>query len=999
MSNRLASSMLLGAALSASHFFARAQQAVAPPASPSLSAVDAMQLYLVAHDKRDKPVLDLKPDDLTITEDGSPVRLDNLRIVDPHQEPKQAVTFVFDPFPAEKGGSPQKISARIATARDAALKILSMLSESGFEFSVFNIDSRLHLLQEFTSDLSATEAAIQTATGPLASRDKGHASESEKEIVSVALSGADSAGKRASAPERLQAQSIYAALRNSSRIAQDRHISPSLSSILALVQSQQGLAGRKTIIYLSSMHQEHFNDADKQTVEAIVGSANQPLGVANSMHQEQIKNAANQAIESIVGSANQAGIGINVVDGPALGHHGSQVKLMSAGSQSLATSLAAADFGSLDATLEVVDEAPINTDLKHLAEATGGTYFNGDGMKPMYQLVGDMTTYYGASFVPRSEEYDGRLHPIVVKPLRTGLRIRTQTGYLALPPPSADGSRVQPFELPLLKLLKESPLPSQFPFRAAILDMGDSDEGRRTTLAIEVPVEDLNIQKDGNSPSSLAHLTMIADVKDQTGAVAAHFSSNTPQRVAFHQDGVKGAEVVSLQRHFILPPGKYTLEALIVETTSGKAAAQRIPFEVSSKTDTPSLSNMILVRRTDPVPSTDDDTADPLRDDKSHVTPNLSGALPSGDSSPSIFFVVHDNAHSLQPAKLEIKVLRDGQILGGAPLVARQVHGGEHFSYLGNFSLKPATDGKYQVEALLTQDGKTAESDTSFILSGVEGADPAPSGDVPALESISRPAGPLAIAVSANPVPRPPDNELKALLAEAAQYANDFWDSLPNFTCQQITERFAGSSRGNNWEHIDTLTGQLNYFDRQEDWVFEEYEKNHKKSRDSSSNNGRGISDVGIFGGLIRGLFRPAAKAEISWLETDALGDRTVQVFKYRVAKENSNLVLRAGPMQVVVVGYHGMVYIDSATHGVRRILQIADDVPKNYPIHGSLISADYDYASISDQEYLLPKGAQIVLRRSSNKNKLELNQIRFRDFHLFRSTARILSSTPTSAP
>jgi hypothetical protein len=103
--------------------------------------------------------------------------------------------------------------------------------------------------------------------------------------------------------------------------------------------------------------------------------------------------------------------------------------------------------------------------------------------------------------------------------------------------------------------------------------------------------------------------------------------------------------------------------------------------------------------------------------------------------------------------------------------------------------------------------------------------------------------------------------------------------------------------------------------------------------------------------------------------------------------------------MQVVVVGYHGMVYIDSATHGVRRILQIADDVPKNYPIHGSLISADYDYASISDQEYLLPKGAQIVLRRSSNKNKLELNQIRFRDFHRFRSTARILSSTPTSAP
>src|ERR1700691_5963148 len=99
MNNNLASRMLLGAALAASLFFARAQQAVAPPASASPSAVDARQLYLVAHDKRDKPVLDLKPDDLTITDDGSPAGLDNLRLVYQHQEPKQVVSFVFDPFP------------------------------------------------------------------------------------------------------------------------------------------------------------------------------------------------------------------------------------------------------------------------------------------------------------------------------------------------------------------------------------------------------------------------------------------------------------------------------------------------------------------------------------------------------------------------------------------------------------------------------------------------------------------------------------------------------------------------------------------------------------------------------------------------------------------------------------------------------------------------------------------------------------------------------------
>jgi hypothetical protein len=492
---------------------------------------------------------------------------------------------------------------------------------------------------------------------------------------------------------------------------------------------------------------------------------------------------------------------------------------------------------------------------------------------------------------------------------------------------------------------------------------------------------------------------MIANVKDEAGAIAAHFSSDTPQRIALHPADAKGSEVISLQRHFILPPGKYTLEVLIVETPSGKAGAQRIPFEVSSKSDAPSLSKMILVRHADPVPSGDDDLTDPLRDDKNRVTPNLSGVLPPGNKSVSIFLVVHDNPHSPQPANLEIKVLRDGQVLGGAPLVARQVSGGEYLSYLRSFSLDPPTDGTYQVEALLTQGGKTAESDTSFTLSGVESADSAPPGGFPALESIARPAGPLAIAVSANPMQRPPDDELKALLAEAAQYANDYWDSLPNLTCQQVTERFVGSNGENNWEHIDTLTGQLNYFDSQEDWKFQEYEKGHKKSHDSSSEIAKGISSAGIFGGVIGGLFRPATKPEISWLETDALGDGTVQVFKYRVTKENSNLFLRGSSTQVTLVGYHGMVYIDSATHGVRRITQIADDVPKNYPIREAFVSADYSYVSISGQQYLLPIGAQIILRRGSHMSKLELNQIRFGDFHRFRSTSRILSSAPTSAP
>lgn len=312
-----------------------------------------------------------------------------------------------------------------------------------------------------------------------------------------------------------------------------------------------------------------------------------------------------------------------------------------------------------------------------------------------------------------------------------------------------------------------------------------------------------------------------------------------------------------------------------------------------------------------------------------------------------------------------------------------------------------STDAEYQVVTLPAENGNTAMPSASTVLGGRSSSalnregedDQPPPGGFPSIESISRPAGPLSITASGDSIQRPPDDEIKALLVKAAQNANDYWDSLPNFTCRKVSERFAGSSDSKKWEHIDTLTGRIDYFNHQEELVPES-----ENDRDQGPNSSATISDSGIFGNVIRGIFRPTAKAEISWFESDALNSGSVQVFKYHVAKENSKLFLRAGDNQVIPVGYHGMIYIDGATGEVRRITQISEDVPTHYPIYQTLISTDYDHVSIGGQQYLLPIGAQIVLRRS-HKGKLELNQIGFSDFHRFRSTAKILSGISASMP
>ncbi len=949
----------------------RAQQAATPVVKNSPASADEMQIFLVAHDKKGRPVSDLKPDELSVTDDGSPVKLDDFRFVNGNQQPPQLVTFVFDRSVTEESRDHNKKSSKILSARDAAGKILEMLPKSGFELSVFKIDSRLRLVQDFTADRSVLDKSVDTATEKAPSGQTSKASATEKALITMALSGKDSNGKVVAARQRLLAQSMYAALKNSSRIAQDRHIAPSLSSLLALVQSQQDLPGRRTLVYLSWIDQARIDDKDRK------------------------------AIESIIGSANEAGVSIDVIDCSALGQHGSKIKTLNAPAQGALVDMNTmrAGGGSVtiapdQSTLQVWEDAPVDADLKHLAEATGGTYFNGESQrKVIEQLVGDMATYYEASFVPRIKDYDGKFHPVEVKSLRKGLKIRTQTGYLALPPRAEDGSRPQPFELPLLKLLKQSPLPSELPFRAAILDMGDRADGRMSVLAIEVPIENLDIQKDANSPTSMARLTMVAYARDETGAIAAHFSSRTEQRLAIDHAGVKSISLISLQRHFELPAGKYSMEVLVRDDKSGKTGAQRIPFEISDTAGAPSLGNLLLVRHTDPVQA-DNDPADPLLQGKERVTPELTNTLAPGVAKVSVFFAGHAEPHAAQAAKLEIKVLRDGQVLGGEPLVSRQVSGEEYFSYLTSFSINPAKDGTYQVEAFLTQGGKTAETQTSFTLTDVGPAGPDTSDETENLETTARPSGPLAITIPANPIQRPSDDELKALIADATHYAEEYWNSLPNFICDDVTERFVSSHGKGNWKHRDTLTGTLTYFDHREDWKFVVAEVNHHKKRENTKDTEQGIFAAGIFGGVIRDLFRPESKAEIVWTETGALGEGTVQVFKYRVARENSHLNLRVGPNDVITVGYHGLVYVDSTTHGVRRITEVADDIPAKFPIRALLVSADYDYVSIGDQNYLVPIGAQIVLGKG--RNEMDLNQIKFQNFHRFRSSMKIITSSPS---
>jgi VWFA-related protein len=938
------------------------KQPVSQEADLSVTA-DEVSLDLVVHDKKNKQVLDLKQGEIAVTDGGSPVTLNSFRLVSGEQKSERLITLVFDrpgPVTGNKQGTDPSL---MKNARDAATKILKMVPASGFSVSVLTVEGRLRLQVGFTSDRKALAQAIDAATQSVKTNTKTNTwnsstpNEPEKQLIAEAQTGADPSGKPISAKVRAQDMAMLSALKGSSRIAQDQHLRPFLAGLLALAQSQQQITQRKALIYCTSLQ------------------------------GGQIDSRTSDAIKSIVGSANRAGESIYVVD------------LNSNEVLSTSQDIYAGHDRLLEKhqNLAAVNMEIYEGDMKHLAEGTGGRYMTLNRLqKSLAQMIQDMTTYYVASYRPPIKEFDGQFRSVGVKPLRSGLKIRSKSGYLALPPPAVAGNSQQPFELPLLKILSQSLLPTDLTFRAAILRMEDRPEGNVNTLAIEVPLSSLEVREDSSTNLYSAHLSIVANIKDKMGMVVEHFSADIPRRGALKDIDKTKYEAILMDRYFAAEPGQYLLEAAILDQNSGKAGAQRMTFEIPNASAAPSLSDMVLVRQTEPIRA-EDDPSDPLRHESNKVTPNLSGQLSPHAKDVSVFFIAHADQHAAGAATLNIHVLRSDKLLGGAPMTAKQDGGSGFSSYLIRFSIDPPMDGQYEVKAILSQGGKTAQAGATFTLAGfqpssADTADP----NLPALETLAHPAGPLVISFPANPIQSPPPDELQSILADATHYAMDYRSSRPNYICKQITNRSVDPSGSMHWKHKDTLTERLTYLNNVEDRTLMEVEANGYKS-DTYFIDTKGMLSTGEFGVVLSGLFLPKSKAEFTWKKTGMLGDETVQVFDYRVARENSTLNLRSGSNEVITVGYHGQVFIDSATRSVRRITQEADDVPNKCLIHATSVSVDYDYVMINKHDYLLPIGAEIMLRIGHRET--DLNEIEFRNFHRFGSTLRLLDSSPEVRP
>jgi VWFA-related protein len=968
---------------------ASGQSAPQSASAPAIvTNVDEVSLDLVVRDKKNKPVLDLKPEDLAVTDNGVPVKISDLRLVNGKSSSEHLLTLVFD----------QMDSAAVTNSRNIAAKIMKTIPQSGFLFAVMNIEGRLKLYQEFTADRPSLTKAIGVATGPVRGERLNGSEMPEKRLLSAATTGTDDSGTRLKANERAIAQMMLAALENSQRIVQEQHTSPSMAGLLSLARTEGRIPGRKVVIYFAQGI--HLDASGGQMLDTIVRAASRSDVAIYVVDANALSEQSSQSLLSAMALGNSVSMTSSRVSAPqtATGPPPTPFGDLTTGGMK-------SQISSQYERFELPDSNGAKGPLAQLAESTGGAYIHaGDNpRKPVRKMIDEMTTYYEASYVPPNKDYDGQFRPVGIKPLRAGIKVRSRAGYFALPPDS--GSGIRPFETPLLKLLAEKQLPSEVKLRFGILQLGELTGGNTNTLVLEVPVSELETRDDPNTNLYFVHVSVVAEIKNKAGEVIEHFSEDVPRHGKLDSNDGARAEVITIQRHFIANPGEYLLETAVLDHSSGKAGAQRSNFVISSGSSGPSLSDLALVKRLDPFPE-DSDSSEPLRYGSSKVVPNLSGDVIQGAKEVSLFSVIHPDPQSSEQPRLEMAVMRNNEALAQVPLQLRKINGAGVVPYMASIHAAGLPPGDYEIIESLTQGGRVAERSLVFRIKGPQLATVTSSPTLMSstgtgkddieLATVSKLQAPgtnlsdgrrlVITALPPGSVPPPSADELQETISAARKHALGYANSLPNFICVEVTNRSVASSSNGNWRHRDTFAEMLRYVDSQETRTMLE-RNGQRTSLQRTDLDSTWPLSVGEFGGLLNLVFQPTSKTEFQWKEADALGSGTVQVLTYRVEHQNASFAL-SDSNRKIGAGFHGLVYLDSASGGIRRITLEADDLPHDFSIHAASMTVDYDYVAIGAHDYLMPMRAVVTLQKGHKQT--DLNEIAFRNYRRYASQTKI---------
>ena len=277
--------------------------------------------------------------------------------------------------------------------------------------------------------------------------------------------------------------------------------------------------------------------------------------------------------------------------------------------------------------------------------------------------------------------------------------------------------------------------------------------------------------------------------------------------------------------------------------------------------------------------------------------------------------------------------------------------------------------------------------------------------------------------------PAPDVGAQRTILSRAIDYVSKAMPRLPNFSATRETVHFEDtpellkvsqailvqnfSQRGLRSANAPGLSTQtaayqpLHVIGRSAAIVtyrdgYEVADKQTVKGQ-NSSRPVTGLTTSGEFGPVLSIVLDDSSEGEISWgyWEKGAAGLRAV--FRYRVPQDQSHYRVALPNAQQTVnlsPAYHGEIAVDPETGDIWRISVVSDIAPPYQRVQ-TAIQVDYAPVAIGERTYMCPvKGVAFSKTPLTDANgeasqpasmQMQLNDVSFTHYHLFRSEMRIL--------
>jgi VWFA-related protein len=728
---RALSWILFAAAALAAGSGLRAQAPARPPAQAPVTgfttSTTAVVVDVVVRDAKGAPIVDLKPSDFELFEDGAKQRIASVELVAPGAKaPTRPPAVSRDGAPPTTPAAETEAPTAAATptvialvfhrlspdARDLAAKAarhyLDRATPNDYA-GVFSIDTGLQALQTFTTDRIRLSAAIERAASmqaaiharvPGMSAGFGDSDGDVSPTASAESSGRPigdrsvQSGPGAAAGIDARFIRIYANMERSfAEMVRDRNGHIESAALTSLVTGLGSLPGRKTVVLFSEGIT--IPPAAEAKFRAVVDSANRANVTIYAIQAKGLK--VHSELRATVRTLNQIGEVDEEGGGPEQREdlHGAKTVELERNEFMLRKDPAAS--------------------LGWLSKQTGGLLIDNtnDLVSAFERIDADRKFHYLLTYTPPNRAMDGAFRRIAVKVKRRGAEVRARSGYVAVP--ALGTVPVLRFESNALSALAATPRPTQIPLRAASFQFPEADGTTRVALYVQAPGSGVAYFVDDKQTAWQTHFTILARIVDDKGETVRKGSQ--PYRMTGPAKDVHVARQgdVLFYRQPTLEPGRYTVDYALYDELSGQAGTGSLPLAVPPHDASAlAMSDIVLVDHAEAVPADQQDKANPLYLGSTLIYPNLGTSIARSKRGSLVFF--YTARAGRRPLTGRVDLVQDGRVIATRSLTVPTADATGLVQHANELPLDEIGAGPYELRVAVSDAAATVSRSATFVL-------------------------------------------------------------------------------------------------------------------------------------------------------------------------------------------------------------------------------------------------------------------------------------------